>query len=150
MAWVDDLNDKVVALDTAPLIYFIEEHPVYLPIVRPFFEALDAGRFQVITSTLTLLEVSVLPLRLGNKTLADLYKTILAEAAGVTMLPVSAAIAKRAASLRAAENIATPDAIQLATALEGGAAVFVTNDLGLKPVSNLNVLAIDGLAAAGR
>lgn len=149
MAWIDDLDGKVVALDTAPLVYFIEEHPVYLPIVQPFFRALDAGRFQVITSTLTLLEVSVLPFRLGNQTLANLYETILIEAVGVTTLPVTAAIAKRAAALRAVQNIATPDAIQIATALEGGAAVFVTNDMRLKPVSNLNVMAIERLVAGG-
>jgi hypothetical protein len=54
MAWVDSLTGKLIALDTAPLIYFIEEHPIYMPVIEPFFRSLDAGRFQVITSTLTL------------------------------------------------------------------------------------------------
>jgi len=43
MEWLETLRDTVVALDTAPLIYFIEENPAYLPIVRPFFEAVDRG-----------------------------------------------------------------------------------------------------------
>lgn len=30
MEWVDGLRGQLVALDTAPLIYFIEEHPAYV------------------------------------------------------------------------------------------------------------------------
>lgn len=148
MAWVDNLTGKVVALDTAPLIYFIEEHPIYMPIVEPFFRSLDAGRFQVITSTLTLLEVLVQPLRKANQALADLYGAILLEAAGVTTLPVTAPIARRAAGLRATQNMTTPDALQIATALEGGAAVMVTNDLRLKPLPNLEIIALEGLVGS--
>ncbi|HEX7379271.1 MAG TPA: PIN domain-containing protein [Pirellulales bacterium] len=145
MAWVDGLKGQIVALDTAPLIYFIEEHPLYLPIVEPFFTALDAGVFQVVTSTLTLLEVLVQPLRQDNRSLADLYATILLEAAGVTTLPITAPIATRAAQLRAAQTISTPDALQLATALAAGATVFVTNDLRLKPLPQLQMIAIDSV-----
>jgi hypothetical protein len=53
--WIDALEGKVVGLDTAPLIYLIEEHPVYLPLVRPFFEAADRGRLSFVTSVVTLL-----------------------------------------------------------------------------------------------
>lgn len=37
MGWVDSLRGLTFAIDTAPLIYFIEEHPTYSPIVGPFF-----------------------------------------------------------------------------------------------------------------
>jgi hypothetical protein len=33
MEWVEALQRQLIALDTAPLIYFIEEHPTYLPIL---------------------------------------------------------------------------------------------------------------------
>ncbi|HET6879411.1 MAG TPA: type II toxin-antitoxin system VapC family toxin [Pirellulales bacterium] len=145
MAWVDDLTGKVVALDTGPLIYFIEEHPVYLPIVEPFFQALDAGRFKVVTSTLTLLEVLVQPLRQGNQSLAKLYETILLEAAGITALAITATIAQRADEIRASQNVATPDALQLATAIENGASAIVTNDLRMKPPANLQIILLDEL-----
>jgi hypothetical protein len=39
MEWVNALQGSVVGLDTAPLIYFIEENPTYVKIVDPFFEA---------------------------------------------------------------------------------------------------------------
>jgi len=32
--WINDLQEKTVGLDTAPLIYFIEENPAYIETVR--------------------------------------------------------------------------------------------------------------------
>ena len=45
MEWINDLRGKTVGLDTAPMIYFIEENPAYIEIVRLFFEAMEQGRF---------------------------------------------------------------------------------------------------------
>jgi len=66
MEWLIQLQGQVVGLDTAPLIYFIEQNELYLELVRTFFGAMSRGEFQVITSTLTLTEVLVHPLRSGN------------------------------------------------------------------------------------
>ena len=52
MDWLNELEGSGVALDTAPLIYFIEKHPLYAPVITPFFEALDRGSFRAITSRL--------------------------------------------------------------------------------------------------
>lgn len=43
---MEALRGSTVALDTAPLIYFIEEHPAYLPKIRPFFESAERGEFE--------------------------------------------------------------------------------------------------------
>ena len=59
MEWLNDLQGRTVALDTAPLIYFIEENPNYIGTVKLFFEAMERGDFSVVTSTVTLLEVLV-------------------------------------------------------------------------------------------
>jgi len=75
--WIDDLQGKTAGLDTAPLIYFIEENPAYIETVKPFFEAMDRGEFLVVTSTVTLLEVLVHPLRSNNRELATEYRDIL-------------------------------------------------------------------------
>jgi hypothetical protein len=37
MEWLIQLQGQVVGLDTAPLIYFIEQNEVYLESVRAFF-----------------------------------------------------------------------------------------------------------------
>jgi hypothetical protein len=36
---LDDLRGKTVGLDTAPLIFYIEDHPTYADLLAPFFEA---------------------------------------------------------------------------------------------------------------
>jgi predicted nucleic acid-binding protein len=131
MEWLKTLYGTVVGLDTAPLIYFIEKHPKYTPLVHPFFEAVERGDIQVVTSTLTLTEVLVHPLRQGDHKLVGQYSRILLNARNFTTLPVSPSIAAEAARIRAAYGARTPDAIQLATALNGGATAFLTNDVGL-------------------
>ena len=128
MEWIETLRGAIVGLDTAPLIYFIEENPTYLPIVGRFFEAVDRGEFRVVTSVLTLTEVLVHPLRHGDHNLADQYRRILLQANQITMVPVSESISEEAAQLRAKHGLRTPDAIQLATAIRSGAASFLTND----------------------
>ncbi len=77
MGWVEDLHGRVVGLDTAPLIYYIEANPRYLPVVDPFFEAVARGLIRLVTSTVTLVEVLTLPLRKGNVALAVRYKQVL-------------------------------------------------------------------------
>jgi len=54
--WIERLRGSTVGLDTAPLIYYIEEHPTYLAGIKPFFEAADRGDFRVVTSFVTLIE----------------------------------------------------------------------------------------------
>ena len=144
MEWINDMQGKTVGLDTAPLIYFIEENPLYIKAVRLFFEAMDKGNFTVVTSTVTLLEVLVHPLRSKNKELAAEYQDILLNSR-LMMLEVSNAIAEQAAQLRATHNIRTPDAIQISAALQAGATHFFTNDIRLPKIPSIQILSLDAL-----
>jgi predicted nucleic acid-binding protein len=148
--WIAALLGEVVGLDTAPLIYFIEEHPTYLETVCPFFEAMDRGEFSVVTSVVTLLEVLVHPFRNGDTQLARQYRDILLNAEGLTTILLSQGVAEDAARLRAAHNIRTPDAIQMATAIHEGASFFLTNDARLPSLPELKVLVLDELKAGSQ
>lgn len=145
MEWVDELRGQLVALDTAPLIYFIEEHPAYSPVVAPFFEQLDKGLLRAATSVITLSEVLVKPLRDGNARLAEQYREILLKAEGLTTVAVSAVIAEKAARLRSQYSLRTPDAIQIATALHTGASALLTNDIRWPALPDLRILTLDSL-----
>ena len=145
MEWLEELRGAVVGLDTAPLIYFIEENPAYLPLVRPFFEAVDRGELRVVTSVLTLTEVLVHPMRRGDHDLADQYRRILLHANQITTVQVSEGVAEEAGRLRARHNLRTPDAIQLATAIRSGASSFLTNDGRLPKLAPLNILVLKEL-----
>jgi predicted nucleic acid-binding protein len=61
-------------LDTAPLIYFIEGHSEYQSLLLKLFDFNDKGGFSFITSSITLLEVLVKPLREGKTDIAEQYK----------------------------------------------------------------------------
>lgn len=145
MEWIEALRGSTVALDTAPLIYFIEEHPTYLPKMRPFFEAADRGEFRIVTSFITLVEVLVHPLREGKTALADEYRKILLQSPGMATVPLDENIAEAAAGLRARHKLRTPDAIQLATASTAGASWFLTNDADLAGVPGISVLVLKQL-----
>lgn len=142
MEWINDLRGKTVGLDTAPLIYFIEENPTYLEAVKLFFEAMDRGDFTVVTSTVTLLEVLVHPLRSNNTALAAEYRDILLNSKLMTV-EVSNTIAEQAAQLRATHNIRTPDAIQISAAINAGATHFFTNDIRLPEIPAIQIVSLD-------
>jgi predicted nucleic acid-binding protein len=115
--------------------------------VRPFFEAVERGDIQIITSTLTLTEVLIHPLRQGSQMLAWQYSSVLLNASHVRTLAVSPSIATEAARLRANHGYKTPDAIQLATAQAGHATFFVTNDEALVSLAGLQVVVLKHVLA---
>ena len=140
----------VVALDTMLFIYQLEESPTYWPIVRPVFRDVAAGRFSAVTSVVSLLEVIVQPLRNDAPDLADQYEARLYAYPNLTLVDVSRAITRRAAELRANARLAVPGAVQVATALDQGAAYLLTNDYALADVSGIEVLIIDDHLPEGR
>jgi len=147
MGWIEFLRGQVVGLDTAPVIYLIEEHSDYLERVRPFFEAVDRGEFRVVTSVVTLLEVLIHPFRQGDPDLAQQYRDILLNSHGLNCVMLSNEIAEEAARLRAQHNFRTPDAIQIATAIREGASFFFTNDARLPSLPTLRILVLDQLGS---
>jgi predicted nucleic acid-binding protein len=132
-----------VAFDSAPLIYYIEEHTDYLTLADELFDAIDQGQTRGLTSVLTLLEVLVKPLRDGRPDLADAYRQLLTNSANLQLHAVDVAISERAAQLRAQHRwLRTPDAIQIATALARDAEVLVTNDERWRQLGEIEVLVL--------
>jgi predicted nucleic acid-binding protein len=134
----EDLGPGPTALDTAPFIYYIEENESFLPVVAPLFEDVAAGRREIVTSALTLLEVLVVPYRAGNLELAARYEAHLSHSRGVRLVDIGRPQLRMAAQLRALHpTVRTPDALQLASALSAGCTTFVTNDRDLPAVPGL-------------
>ncbi len=142
---ISKFSSKTVFLDTAPLIYFIEGNSEYQQHLKNLFTKNDEGDFYFITSTITLLEVLVKPLREGAVEIAQLYRDILLKAPFIEIIDMSPIIAEQAANLRARYNLKTPDAIQLATCLDRKADYFLTNDIRLKNVIEVTVVTVDEL-----
>jgi predicted nucleic acid-binding protein len=132
-------------VDTSPLIYFVERHPVYLPLCRNIFERMNTGELSGVTGVVTLTEVLTVPLRTGNTVIEKLYRDILVHSRNFTLLMVDTPIAERAAQLRALYNLRTADALQMGAALMVGCQAFLTNDAKLMRVTELRVLLVDDL-----
>ena len=132
-----------IGLDTNVLIYYIEEHPIYLKKIEPLIEKIADGKATGITSYVTLLELLVKPIREGRSDLVGQYKTILT--GQLEMVPMDEAVSIKAAELRAKYGIRTPDAIQLASVIHKKGDVFITNDRGLKDVKEIKVLILEDI-----
>ena len=137
------VKGKSLFLDTAPLLYFIEKNLRYHGIIKPVISQIDALETKGLTSTITLLEVLVHPLRDRNAKLANQYKTILLSSIGLVTYEISHAISQQAALFRARYGWKTPEAIQLATAVHHKADFFLTNDPALREATGVKVLVLD-------
>ena len=142
MGLIDALSAGPVAIDTAVVIYLVERHPTFLPVLRPLFEAADRGDLELVTSAVTLLEVLVVPYRAGDSALAERYEALLTRSRGLAMVELDRPILRAAAQLRAVTGVRTPDALQLAAALARGCAAFVTNDRRLPELRTLPVIQV--------
>ena len=134
-----------LGFDTAPIIYFVEEHPRYLARLAPAFQNVAAGQLVGVTSVLTVAEVLVQPIRLGAAELQQAYTDRLLHSDHFEAWPIDATVAQRAAELRARFNVRIPDALQLATVIVAGCEAFLTNDMNLKRVADIRVLLLDEL-----
>jgi predicted nucleic acid-binding protein len=105
----------------------------------------DRGEIRVVTSVVTLLEVLVHPIRRGDEGLAQQYNDILLSSPHIMTVPVTPVTAQLAAELRAEQNLKTPDAIQLATAIKYGASAILTNDRDFGVAKSIEVLRVKEL-----
>ena len=148
MGLIADLGRGPVGLDTAVFIYFIEEHPRFLPVVAPVFSAVASARLTAITSGVTLLETLVIPYRSGNSGLAARYEALLTRSRGMRFIDLDRPLLRSAAHLRAVLSVRTPDALQIAAALKGGCRVYLTNDRSLPHIPGLEILQVKDYAGS--
>lgn len=140
MGLIRDLGTGPVGLDTVVFIYFIEEHPRFLPLVESIFAALDKQQLTGVSSTITLFETLVVPIRAGNLSLAEQYEALLGNSRGLRLIDLDRPLIRLAAQIRALEGLKTPDALQVVAALRAGCTAFVTNDRKIPAVGGLQVL----------
>ncbi len=146
MGLIEAVGTGPVALDTAPFVYFIEEHPRYGPVLEPLFQAIAGGRLRAVTTGITLLEALVLPVRRNDRVLAARYEAALTGSAGLRFIELDRALLRAAAEIRAATSAKVPDALQIAGALRGGCTALLTNDRRLPGSPGLKVLRVEDFA----
>jgi predicted nucleic acid-binding protein len=133
---------RYVFLDTAPVIYYVENHPSFKPIVQPLFEGLDNGDLTAVVSPITLAECLVIPYKLGKPDVAKIFTDLLVNSPSVIFSPLDDITANLAAELRARYNLSLADAFQIAVALQNHCDAFMTNDIEMKRVTEIPILII--------
>ncbi len=143
------LAEPKLALDTAPLIYFLEGVAPWATVVRQVLEAAERGQLELVASVVTEAELLVAPLRLENSGPAvSAVQMLLDGPPPIEIRPLSRAIARRAARIRAAWNLRLADAAIVATASESGCTALLGNDASFRrlEVDGLRYYHLDDLA----
>jgi predicted nucleic acid-binding protein len=131
---------QCIALHSNVLLYYFEAHPEFGPLSRAVMREVADG-LAAVTSTLTLLDALVMPVRLKNEEQYDRHLSVLTTFPNLTVWPIDLAAAERAAALRArSPRLTTPDALAIAIGLNAGATLFVTNDARTLQSSDIAVL----------
>lgn len=141
MGYLNIPDGSQVYADTSVFIYTVESHPEYFFLLQPLWLKFQSGLIQIYSSELTLLEVLVNPIKQGDNLLISDYEQLLLDM-NIQLKPITQSILREAANLRAKKKIKTPDAIHLATALALRCSIFLTNDKGLKNITNLSTIVL--------
>ncbi|MGB3513332.1 MAG: type II toxin-antitoxin system VapC family toxin [Microcoleaceae cyanobacterium] len=132
-------------LDTAPIIYYVENHPNYYGLTQVIFDGIDEGLLLGVTSPISLSECLVHPYKLGLIALAQDFIDLIVYGENINFILIDEDIGKLAAQMRGKYNLSLTDSLQIAVAIQSECEAFLTNDLQLKRVNELSILAIGEL-----
>jgi predicted nucleic acid-binding protein len=133
-------ENALLLVDSAPIIYVLEDHPEFAPAFRPIFEAHEKGLVRFAVTTVTLAEILTGPLSKCDEVLAEKYRATLRS---WFIVDLDAETAESAARLRAALNLKLADAVQAASALAIGADALVTHDRDFSSLRDLRVIDVE-------
>jgi len=137
-----------IFLDTAPIIYYIEAHQDYGPLIKELVDSFQSGELTAFTSVITITEVLPKPVSQNQKQLIYKFVKFLRRGQYLNLLEISPDIAEAAGYLRGKyDSLKTMDAIQLSAAINAGADAFITNDIKLKQVKELKVIVLEDYLA---
>lgn len=129
--------NPLLLVDSAPIIYVLENHPRLAARFRPVFEAHDGQEVRLAVTTVTIAEVLTGPLQQRDEALARRYRAALES---WQIVDLDADIAESAARLRATLRLKLPDAIRAASALAINADALVTHDSDFSKVGPLRII----------
>ncbi len=133
---------KIIGLDTAPFIYYIEDVAPYADLLDPVFGLLENHALRAVTSTVTFAEILTKPFADKNFSLPDEIKFTLKSFSSLSVESIDEKLGEAAALIRARYTIRLPDALQVAAAIQREASLFLTNDKRVKKVDALEVLVL--------
>ncbi len=136
-------GDKIF-IDTAPLIYLVENHPKYIEPISLYLANVISNNGIFVTSVVTIAEFGIKPKKLKRLDVLTKFNNIVDTLLSVKEInwdvaEISSTLRVRYPALRSA------DSFQLACALENKCTTFLTNDRKLKSIKEIEVLLVKDL-----
>jgi uncharacterized protein len=129
-----------VYLDANCVIYLVELNPIWGPKLLTRIAALRDGGSRIAVGDLARTECLAQPFLKGNAAVIADFQAFFSSV-DVDVLPLTAVVCERAAQIRAASQfqLKVPDCLHLATAIEHGCELFLTNDVALRRCTQITV-----------
>ena len=135
------IDSKRVYLDTAPIIYFLENSEKYGDAVMGFFEVHDD--YNYVTSVVSLAEYLTGAMKVGDGKAVESFDEFV-KAYEIEVLDIDSAISIAAARIRSRfTSFRFADAIQLAAAEISDCDVFLSNDFQLKQFDGIDCVMVE-------
>lgn len=136
---------RKVFIDTAPIIYYLENSSLYMETIKKFFAKCIEENIQIVTSAITVEEYLVSPYSSGKIEYVDNFKRFI-EYMNIKVVDINSQIAEQGAKIRSQyKAFKAMDALQIATAMVSGCDMFFTNDKQLRQEKELPCMTMDDL-----
>ena len=134
-------DSKKIFLDTAPIVYYLENNELYSSRVKKFWKIYEDCDY--ITSAVTITEYLTYPYQQNNlKQINAFYDFI--DGMDIEIKSINKVIAEKAAQIRAEyKSFKTMDALQLATACITRCDLFLTNDKQLRQFKEIRCFTVE-------
>lgn len=134
---------KKVFLDTAPIIYFLDNDVNFGEKARSILEEILEDGKELATSVITCTEYLTFPYRNNNREKVEAFFEFITDC-DIPLYSVDIEIAKKASRIRAEYgNFKAMDALQLASACIKGCDLFLTNDKQLKQFEGIRCVTVE-------
>lgn len=140
------LRGARVYFDTVVFIYLLEGFSAYRTALFDIRDAIVAGETEIVTSELTLCELLVPLFRAGRSDLVLLYRQFVEESGAFRLCPTTRETYVRGSLYRAEFGLKTPDAVHVATAVEAGCDLLLSNDRTMRTPKTIEIVRLSQFA----
>ena len=136
---------KRVFVDTAPIIYFLENSSLYMELMGKFFAECIKEHIQIVTSAITVEEYLVSPYSNRKMEYVDNFKRFI-EYMNIEVVDIDSTIAEEGAKIRGQyKGFKAMDALQIAAAVISECDMFFTNDKQLRREKELPCMTMEDI-----
>lgn len=141
-------QSRILFLDTGAIVRLLQMHPDFYPVVSSVLDHAYEKNITVLTSAVTLFEISQKACVAGEGVLARQYREFFENSQNVKLCDVNGEIAVKAAELFAAANktnhkLTESEAQRLATAYVNGADCILTECANFRDATDIAVVTLD-------